>query len=127
MVHMLLGNHEIMVLGKDLRYIHEKYKEVEVISNTRYYDLYSLNSVLGKWLRIKPVMISLNNIIFVHGGISIESVRKNLQIMQINKIFPEKIVGEEIQTDNISEEVMFLDGNDRPVWFRGYFTDKNFC
>jgi len=51
MVYVLLGNHEALVLNKDLSYLNEKYKEVEVISNTNYFDLYSENSVLGRWLR----------------------------------------------------------------------------
>ena len=66
MVHYILGNHELMVLDEDLRYINEKYKQVEAISGIKYSDLYSENSVLGKWLRSKPVMVTINNIIFVH-------------------------------------------------------------
>src|SRR4030042_2858006 len=87
MVHLLLGNHELMVFGKNPGYISRKYRNVEEISNTRYYDLYSDSSVLGKWLRYKPVMITINNIIFVHAGISIELVNRNLTIDQINREF----------------------------------------
>jgi hypothetical protein len=126
MVHFVLGNHEEMVLNKDLRYINEKYKKVEAISNTEYFDLYSENSVLGKWLRSKPVIITINDIIFVHGGISPELVQRNLKIKQINQIFSEKIVGKDIQSKQENEELSFLDGEDGPLWYRGYFTDTTF-
>ena len=80
MVHVLLGNHEDMVLGGDLRYISEKYKKVEELTKTKYPDLYSENSVLGKWLRNQPIIISINDILFVHAGISIDMARMKLSV-----------------------------------------------
>jgi len=126
MVHFILGNHEVMVLDEDLSYINEKYKKVEAISGTKYFDLYSENSVLGKWLRSRPVMITINDIIFVHGGISPELIHRNLKINQVNQIFSEGIVGKEIQAVPENEELSFLNGDDGPLWYRGYFTDTTF-
>ena len=48
----------------------QKKISMEEISDTNYYDLNSDSSVLGKWLRAKLVMITINNIIFVHARIS---------------------------------------------------------
>lgn len=127
MVHVLLGNHEVLVLSKDLRYINEKYEKVEAISNTEYFDLYSENSVLGRWLRSKPVAITINDIIFVHGGISIGMVYRNFTIKQINQIFSDNIVGKEMPVNNENERQMFLNDNYGPVWYRGYFTDTSLC
>jgi hypothetical protein len=127
MVHLLLGNHELLVLGKDLRYINEKYRKVEIISNTKYYDLYSDNSVIGKWLRSMPVMISINDILFVHGGISMELVHRDLSIVQINKLFSNEIVGKEIVKNAENEEELFLEEDHGPLWYRGYFNDADFC
>ena len=126
MVHVLLGNHEIMVLGKILNYMNKKYVKVEKISGTRYYDLYSEKSVLGNWLRSKPVVITINDIIFVHGGISIEMVNRNLTVMQINRIFEDNITGKEMEVSNENAEKMFLIQDLGPVWYRGYFSDKDF-
>jgi hypothetical protein len=127
MVHVLLGNHGAMVLSKDLRYINEKYKRVEEIADTRYCDLYSETSVLGKWLRTKPVVITINNILFVHAGISIEMVRRDMNIVQINQVFSNKIIGKNKNSIKRKEELNFLYGNDGPLWYRGYFSDKSFC
>ena len=124
MVHFILGNHELMVLAGDQRYIHEKYRKVEAISGANYSDLYSENSVLGKWLRAKPVMITINNILFVHAGASPELVQKAMKIKQINQIFYERIVGKDIDPYLEDKELDLLSGNDGPVWYRGYFEDS---
>lgn len=124
MVHFILGNHELMVLSGDLRYIHEKYNKVEAITGSTHSELYSENSVLGKWLRSKPVMITINNILFVHAGVSPELVIKGLKIKQVNQFFSERIIGKNIDTYLEDEELDLLSGNDGPVWYRGYFADS---
>ncbi len=124
MVHFILGNHELMVLGGDRRYIHEKYRKVEAIAGANYSELYSRNSVLGKWLRSKPVMITINNILFVHAGVSPELVQNAMKIKQVNQIFSERIVGKDIDPSPEDEELNLLNGNYGPVWYRGYFADS---
>jgi len=126
MVHVLLGNHEDMVFGGDLRYMNEKYKIVEALTNSTYPDLYSENSVLGKWLRNQPVMISINDILFVHAGISIDLVRMKLNMNQVNKLFSGKIIGKYTAPDNKDKKVELLAGNNGPLWYRGYFEDSTF-
>ncbi len=126
MVHVILGNHELLVLGKDLTYINEKYRKVEVISATKYADLYSANSVLGKWLRGKPIVITINDILFVHAGISIDMVERRLKIDQINRGFSDMLAGKEIRSDSEYEQLIFLNDDYGPVWYRGYFTELDF-
>ena len=127
MVHVLLGNHEIMVLRNNLSETNEKYKKVETISNSEYSDLFSGKSVLGRWLRSKPVVITINDIIFVHGGISMEIVHRNLKIKQINRIFASEVVGKTLQEVYKTEIPKFLSGAYGPLWYRGYFDDADFC
>ena len=59
-VHFLLGNHEYMVLQKDLRYLHKKYNLASQLLNTPYDELYGVNTVLGRWLRSKATLIKIN-------------------------------------------------------------------
>ena len=127
MVHMILGNHESLVLGNDLRYINDKYIKVEALTGLSYSDLYSRESVLGRWLRYQPAVISINDIIFVHGGLSIEMVHRKLKIEQINRIFSDMIYGKEITEVKEAEEIKFLNNDHGPIWYRGFFTDKDFC
>ncbi len=127
MVHLLIGNHELMVLSRDLRFISEKYKEVERISGTKYFELYSDSSVIGNWIRKKPVMITINNLLFVHGGISIELIRKNIGITDINEAFCNRIIGKDMEVVCEDEELLFYCSSLGPLWYRGYFNDKTFC
>lgn len=127
MVHVLLGNHEFMILRNSRGSVNDKYRKIEAISKTNYADLYSEKSVLGKWLRSKPVIITINDILFVHGGISMEMIQKNLNIMQINKMFATEIVGKSLQEINENGTLKFLSEKNGPLWYRGYFDDSAFC
>jgi Calcineurin-like phosphoesterase len=127
MVHVLLGNHEFMVLRNNRGDVNDKYKKVEAISRTDYADLYSEKSVLGKWLRCKPVVITINDIIFVHAGISMEMVHKNLKIKQINEMFATNVVGKNLREVYEIEMLKFLNQTEGPLWYRGYFDDSTFC
>ncbi|MRR21737.1 hypothetical protein EG830_02005 [bacterium] len=124
MVHFILGNHELMVLDEDLRFISKKYRDAETISGMSYSELYSENTVLGKWLRSQPVMVAINNILFVHGGISPELVRRGMDIRKVNQIFAESIVGKDIWSVEEDEKLSFLAGDKGPLWYRGFFEDS---
>lgn len=127
MVHVLLGNHESMVLENDLRYINVKYRHVATIASTEYSDLYSEDSVIGKWLRSKPVIITIDNILFVHAGISIEMVHRKLDVKKVNKIFSTRIIGQDVIAQDENDDALFLANSDGPLWYRGYFSDESFC
>lgn len=125
-VHLLLGNHEIMVMNNDLRYIHEKYKTTEELINTTYNELYSDKTVLGRWLRSKPVVIKINDMIFNHAGLSPALVNSNVSIERINRTFATQIIGRDrdsILNDGFLELLYRSDG---PIWYRGYFLDDDF-
>lgn len=126
-VHVMLGNHEFMVLSKELGYINEKYKEFEKISGLMYYDEFSEKSVLGRWLRSKPVMITIDRIIFIHAGISTDLIRRNLTMEQINRKFSNHILGFDPASFHEDEELCFLNDDAGPLWYRGYFSDTTFC
>ena len=126
MVHLLFGNHEFMILNQDMRYINYKYMKVEEISGTKYIDFYSKSSVLGKWLRSRPLVITINDIIFIHGGISIEMVHREIRLSRANQFFSKLIAGTEIKSDQQIDELSYLINANGPLWYRGYFTDSNF-
>lgn len=126
MVHYILGNHEVMILGDDLRYLNDKYRRVEEITGMKYQELYSSESLLGKWLRHKPIVISINNLLLVHGGISTEVIRKKLHVEEINHLFYQMQVLREVESDHDLDNLMFLNEDKGPIWYRGYFEDPAF-
>lgn len=125
-VHLLLGNHEMMTLGGATGYLHDKYEKVENISGMYYCQLYSENSVLGSWLRSKPVIISINDIIFVHAGLSTEVVKQKMKIPKINRLYHERIIGKDNSSIEQNKDLLLLNDENGPLWYRGYFLDRSF-
>jgi len=126
-VHVLLGNHELLLFRKSLKDLNEKYRKVESVFKKDYTDFYAENTVLGRWLRSRPVVITINNILFVHGGISSEMVRRKLTPGHINRIFANRIIGKDPESVYSNELLKFLSHTDGPLWYRGYFEDADFC
>ncbi|WP_281284875.1 metallophosphoesterase [Litorilituus lipolyticus] len=122
-LHLLLGNHEVMVLTNDLRYLSDKYLHVEKLLNQSMTELYAPTSILGTWLRSKNVVLKLNDMVFLHGGLHPELVDKSLSLADINQLFrlylSEKSLSE--VDKNIAE---YLHGIDGPIWYRGYFNEE---
>lgn len=125
-VHYLMGNHEEMVLNNDLRYIDSKYNTTARRMGTTYDQLYSKDMIIGKWLRTKPVIVKINDMVFNHAGISLEVARKNLTIEMVNRVFQEDIIGATSAVINADPLLDFLTSSDGPIWYRGYFDDNNF-
>ena len=107
-VHFLMGNHEYMIFHKDLRYISEKDQLVSKALNLNFDALYSNETVLGRWLRSKPVIVKINDNIFVHGGISSEFLSKvQFDVVAINNTMQ--------KAANQSKEELNLTGFMQPI------------
>ncbi|WP_207514019.1 metallophosphoesterase [Longitalea luteola] len=83
-LHYILGNHEIMNLSGDIRYVNRKYKENAKRLGLEYAALYNEWSEIGRWLRTKNIIEKIGDILFTHGGISKEIADLNLDIEQLN-------------------------------------------
>ena len=124
-VHYLLGNHEYMIFYNDLRYIHEKYRKTTRLLNLEHYELYSDNTVIGRWLRSKPTIIKINNILFTHGGISEDFISyEDFNIQKINKTMIDSIPQSRSDIKNTNFHKMHY-GSKGLVWYRGYFKKYN--
>lgn len=70
-VHVLLGNHEIMVMLGDLRYVHPTDQRVADLHGVRHDRLLDIRtSVLGRWLASKPAIVRVDRALIAHGGVS---------------------------------------------------------
>ncbi|MCX8531726.1 metallophosphoesterase [Chryseobacterium luquanense] len=114
-VHFILGNHEIMNLKGELKYVRDKYHENADTLKLDYEKWYTNNTELGRWLRTKNGVEKIGDFLFFHAG--------------IRKDFPEKYSLKEIN-DNIRKTIdtnfekskkrddIFI-GNESPLWYRG--------
>ena len=124
-LHLLLGNHELMIMHADLRFLNPKYLYTQGALRTRYPELFNANTVLGQWLRSKPVCLTINESAFVHGGFSKAVLERTESLGMINKIFKESLyAGEPGEDVTALEELLYFDNG--PLWYRGYANPEAF-
>lgn len=121
-VHFILGNHEIMNMSGDLRYLNPKYKENTEFLNHSYNELYGDRSELGKWLRTKNIVEKVGDMLYLHGGVSSLVNHLNISIQKINDIARPFYADSTFQYPDMKTEVLYSDYG--PFWYRGYYTGK---
>src|SRR5215203_5850092 len=121
-VHIVLGNHEIMNMSEDLRYVHPKYLQAAAVMGKNYINLYDVNTELGRWLRTKNIMERIGDVLFLHGGVS-QAVNENaLSLKKMNnrvRPFYDKSGFDSLLAK--ANVTTFFDGETSPFWYRGYF------
>ena len=124
-VHMILGNHELMVMHADLRFVNPKYQYTQGILQTPYAHLFNDKTVLGQWLRSKPVCLSINESAFVHGGFSKEVLERTESLAMINQVFRENLYAG-VPGDDVPplHDLLYFDNG--PLWYRGYAKPDGF-
>jgi hypothetical protein len=122
-VHYLIGNHDEMVIHGDNRYVHDKYtKGIARKARIRHQDLFGPSMELGRWLRTKPTIMRLNDVLFVHGGISPELVERGMTIESVNEQMRRTLTMNSGQI-HFSDVPKFLLSSKGPLWYRGFVMD----
>jgi len=124
-LHTILGNHDIMNLSGDLRYVKEKYMTNARLMNLDYMDFYSADAELGRWLRTKNLIEKIGDNLCLHAGVAPVINAMNMSLAEINeksRPFYDKAKKKELFTDmNIWK---FFDGTKSSLfWYRGYFVE----
>jgi hypothetical protein len=119
-IHLTLGNHEVMVLNGDLRYLHPKYVETARQLNKPFEKLFEPNSIIGNWLRSKPVLVKVNNMLFAHGGFHPSLATEQRSLIEINTVFKDSLIKAELDKPRTGW-AKFLHKTHGPIWYRGYF------
>ena len=83
-VHFILGNHDLMNMNNDFRYVRKKYFQNASLLQDEYLHFYKLNTELGRWLATKNIVEKIGDYVFVHAGISIEIANLRLTIQELN-------------------------------------------
>jgi hypothetical protein len=118
-VHYVLGNHEIMNLSGDLRYLHPKYVEAAKLINKQFTELYGEGSELGRWLRTKNVVEKIGDILYVHGGISQKVYQVEWDAPLINKLARPFYADSNYVYPNLETDILYSDYG--PFWYRGFY------
>jgi hypothetical protein len=125
-VHYVLGNHEIMIMSGDTRYVHARYRlHTTLLKLPSYEYLFGQNTELGRWFRTRNIIEKVGENLFIHAGISplINDMRINVNSMnELARPFYADSLG------NFPEKekrlpVIFSDYG--PFWYRGYYNKKD--
>ncbi len=123
-VHFVLGNHETMVLYDDLRYVNPKYLRSAQLLGRSYPQLYGSDSVIGQWLRTRPVLLRIGDTLFLHGGISPEAVQMALDPASTNSAYQASLGIPKADVKADPATAPLYDGKTSPIWYRGYFDGR---
>lgn len=121
MVHLLMGNHEQMILRGDLRYVNPRYDTAITLIERPYDQLYGADTEIGQWLRSKNTIIKINDVLYMHGGISSEWISRGLTIDKANTLYRANVdaTKKDLKADDLLNFLFFGNG---PTWYRGYFS-----
>lgn len=123
-VHFVLGNHETMVLYDDLRYVNPKYLRSAQLLGRSYPQLYGPDSVIGQWLRTRPVLLRIGDTLFLHGGISPDALALALDPAATNAAYRASLGTPRDQVKADPATAPLYDGKTSPIWYRGYFDGR---
>lgn len=121
-VHVVLGNHELMNLSGDLRYVQPEYFFNAKLMAEEYLNLYATNTELGRWLRSKNVIEKDGKFLVMHGGMSPQLNALRLSLDTINKI-SRAFYGVLIHQVMDKTAEPLVSGTISQTWYRGYFLD----
>jgi hypothetical protein len=117
-VHYILGNHEIMNLSDDLRFLNAKYVELAKQKAVLYTTFYNNQTELGLWLRTKNIMEKIGDLLFMHGGVSSYINELGQPVHLINSLTRPYY---DNRADSIPPVPELLLSDYGPLWYRGYF------
>lgn len=122
-VHVILGNHDIMNLSGDLRYLDKKYVESAKVMGVDYMTLYNTESELGRWLRTKNTIEKIGDNLCMHAGVAPVINGLKLSVTEINQLC--RPYYDKAKTlRGVGNPIIdpFYTGATSLFWYRGYFS-----
>ena len=121
-VHYILGNHEIMNISNDLRYVQQRYLRHATLMNTSYMQLFGPDAEIGRWLATKNVTERIGDMLFMHAGISQYINMMNIQLKELNDLVRPYYSDTTYQYKDKRLDILYSDFG--PFWYRGYYTGQ---
>jgi hypothetical protein len=123
-VHFILGNHEIMNMNNDLRYVRNKYIENALLIKEPYNQWYTPDTELGRWLQTKNIAEKIGDYLFTHGGLSKEMFSCKSTLQNLNADARKYYYRETEAIANRDTCLAYIySGNFSPFWYRGYINN----
>jgi calcineurin-like phosphoesterase family protein len=119
-VHYILGNHEIMNMSNDLRYVQQRYLRNAALMNTSYMQLFGADAEIGRWLATKNVTERIGDVLFTHGGISQYLNMMNIPLKDLNDLTRPFYTDTTYEYKDNRLNLLYSDLG--PFWYRGYYT-----
>jgi hypothetical protein len=143
-LHLMLGNHETLVMLGARQYLHPKYlASARALGVPAYAMLWDERTLLGRWLRTKPAVQKIGGYLCLHGGLAAEVVNRGYTLAALNnsvrdmltftppytgpneryalndlRVMANKPAATQADRDTAAFLVMHPLG---PLWYRGYF------
>ena len=130
-VDLILGNHELMVMLGDLRYVHPQEQQVAKLHGVSYQQLLNpQRSVLGRWLISKTPVMQIGDLLLVHGGVSgdyagetAQSLNQKMAKYVAHDLFSAHVdttMRVRVDSAYYAEWNNFFWGERSVFWYRGY-------
>ena len=116
-VHYILGNHERYLLDGRTKSAAPKYYGSFHTAGLSSSQAWSEGSILGDWLRSKPVMLKIGDTLYVHGGVSPGLLDQALTLAQLDALAARDLVLKTTHLRNIAESP--IHANDGVLYYRG--------
>lgn len=128
-VHYILGNHDVMNMHANIRYVKKRYIELAKILSGKedekeaYQFLLSNTNEIAKWIATKNTVEKIGDNLYVHGGISADVVDADLSIETINALVRKNIRKNLTHQPEDDERANLLFSRKGPLWYRGLAID----
>ncbi|MCC8426475.1 metallophosphoesterase [Mucilaginibacter sp. UR6-11] len=119
-VEVILGNHDLMNLSGDLRYVDPAYLASAALIGKPYTDLYAADTELGRWLKSKNTIEKIGDLLVTHGGVSPAVLNKRMKLADINSQCRPYY---DSPPQDLPDQLKVFFGQDALFWYRGYFLE----
>ncbi|MFD0738767.1 metallophosphoesterase [Lysobacter koreensis] len=116
-VHLVLGNHELLLLAGRFRDAPQRL----FASRDAFFDgdsrrMFAVDTVLGQWLRAQPVALKLGDTLLVHGGVSEVFLDAGLDLATANQLARAEL---DVDRSRVSAAAAPVLGRQGLPWYRG--------
>lgn len=118
-LHVLLGNHELMVMQGDYRYVNPRLLRLYASAGKSYGEVFGPDWYLGQWLRSRNAVVKLNRLLISHAGISPAVAREQLPLPVLNQQ-----IRSAIDKAALTGKDKLLLSDQGPLWFRAYILNN---